>query len=93
MPNHCPPRTGTYRRRLRSPLTVAGLCHQHPQETGILTDHAADAYVSVTGGSISANEMLRIQAVLDLRENRLQLNLLDMKDGGRAGAAVLVVKE
>ena len=35
-------------------------------------------------------EMLRIQAVLDLRENRLLISLLDMKEGGLAGAAVLV---
>lgn len=83
-------RTGAYRRRLRSPLTVAGLGHPHPQETGILTDHAAAAYVSVTGGSVSADEMLRIQAVLDLRENRLAVNLLDMKEDGQTGAAVLV---
>jgi hypothetical protein len=83
-------RTGTYRRRLRSPLTVAGLGHPHPQETGILTDHAAAAYVSVTGGSVSADEMLRIQAVLDLRENRLLVSLLDMKEDGQTGAAVLV---
>lgn len=83
-------RTGTYRRRLRSPLTVAGLGHPHPQETGILTDHAAAAYVSVTGGSVSADEMLRIQAVLDLRENRLAVSLMDMKEDGLTGAAVLV---
>lgn len=87
---HGAARTGTYRRRLRSLLTVPLFGHPHPPETGILTGNAAAPFVSITGGTASANEMLRIQAVLDIRDSRLLLSLLDMKEGGQAGAAVTV---
>jgi hypothetical protein len=83
-------RTGIYRRRLRSPLTVTKLGHPNPPEVGILTDKAASPYVSVTGGTLSANETVRIQAVLNLHEGSLAFNLLDMTEGGKAGAAVQV---
>ena len=83
-------RTGIYRRRLRSPLTVTKLGHPNPPEVGILTDKAASPYVTVTGGSLSADETVRIQVILDLHANTLAFNLLDMSEGGRAGAAVQV---
>ena len=78
-------RTGTYERRLRTPLTVTlGI------NAGILTDRSTLQHVTVTGGSLSHDETVRIQAVLDLREGSLAFNLLDMQQGGRAGAAVQV---
>ncbi|WP_417916794.1 hypothetical protein [Candidatus Electronema sp. JC] len=83
-------RTGAYERMLRSPLTLTNMGHPHPPETGILTGSAASAYVSVTGGSVSADETLRIQVILDLRADALLFSLLDMKEGGRAGAAMTV---
>lgn len=83
-------RTGTYRRKLRTPLTVTKLGHPNPPEVGILTDKAASPYVSVTGGSLSADEMVRIQVILDLHAGSLAFNLLDMTEGGKAGAAVTV---
>ena len=80
-------RTGTYSRMLRTPLIVDGF----GGETGILTGKAANPYVSITGGSVSANETLRIQAVLDLRTDRLFFNLADMQEvGGKTGAVVTV---
>lgn len=80
-------RTGIYERMLRAPLTVPGLT----SSVGILTGSAASPYVSIIGGSVSADETLRIQAVLDTHEDRLLFSLLDMQEeGGRAGAAVAV---
>ena len=78
-------RTGIYERRLRSPLTVT-----LGTDAGILTDRSSAPHVTVTGGSLGENETVRIQAVLDLREGSLAFNLLDMTEGGRAGAAVQV---
>jgi hypothetical protein len=83
-------RTGTYRRRLRSPLTVPLFGHPHPPETGILSGSGAAALVSVTDGTASADAMLRIQAVLDMRQDLLLFSLMDMKEGGTVGAAVSV---
>ena len=85
------PRTGIYRRKLRSPLTVTSL--DPAQETGILTggDTAPAPYASISGGLVIANEMLRIQAVIDSRTGQLMLNLLDMQEGSRAGAAVTII--
>jgi hypothetical protein len=79
-------RTGTYERMLRAPLTVPGLSSW----TGILTGKAAAAHVSITGGAASADTVLRIQAVLDLQGERMLFSLLDMQEGGAAGAAVIV---
>jgi hypothetical protein len=84
---HGTPRTGTYRRRLRSPLAVPGLWQPIPPQTGILSS-GASALVNVNGGTVSADERLRIQAVLDVQTDRLLLSLLDMKEGGAAGAEV-----
>jgi hypothetical protein len=79
-------RTGTYERMLRSPLTVHGLS----SGTGILTGNAATAHVSIDGGTASADTVLRIQVILDLQGGRLLFSLLDMQEGGAAGAAVIV---
>ena len=83
------PRIGTYRRRLRSVLVINGLSHE--VGPGILSSSAADApLVRLTGGAASANEMLRVQAVFDIRNSWLLLSLLGMKEDGTAGAAVSV---
>jgi hypothetical protein len=76
-------RTGIYERRLRTPLAFT-----LGDAAGILTDKSASPHVTVTGGSLSADETVRIQAVLDLHEGSVAFNLLDMSEGGKAGAAV-----
>jgi hypothetical protein len=88
-------RTGIYARLLRSPLTLSNFGHPNPQEVGILSSGgAASPYVSATGGSVSADETLRIQAVLDMRADALLFSLLDMKEEeGRTGAAVTVTAD
>lgn len=83
---HGTPRTGTYERMLRTPLTVHGLS----SGTGILTDNSTFAHVSIDGGLTSADTRLRVQAVLDLQEERMLFSLLDMQEGGVAGATVIV---
>lgn len=83
-------RTGTYERKLRSPLTLSNFSHPDPPEVGILTGSAASPYVTVTGGAVSADETLRIQAVLDIHAGHLLFSLLDMTEGGRVGSAVTV---
>ncbi|MCW5206548.1 hypothetical protein VU08_06430 [Desulfobulbus sp. F5] len=83
-------RTGTYGRMLRSPLTLTKMGHPNPPEVGILTGKEASPHVSVTGGSVSADETLRIQVVLDLRQDLLLFSLLDLQEDGKTGAAVAV---
>ena len=85
-------RTGTYRRRLRSILTVPGLGLPSPPETGILTGNAAAAYVGINGGTVTADERLRIQVIQDVAEERLLFSLLDMTEGGAAGEEVIVTQ-
>jgi hypothetical protein len=46
--------------------------------------------VTITNATVTANEMLRIQVNLDTRDNRLLFKLTDMKEGGNAGAEVIV---
>jgi len=87
---HGTPRTGTYRRRLRTPLTLTNFGHPNPPEAGILTGSADTAYVTVTGGAASADAMLRIQAVVQLPEEHLLFNLIDMTENGKAGPVVTV---
>jgi hypothetical protein len=82
---HGTPRTGIYRRRLRSPLMVRQMGHPNPSETGILSSKEASPLVSIIGGTVSADERLRIQAIFDATENRLLFSLLDMKKEGAAG--------
>ncbi|MDU9047835.1 MAG: DUF4469 domain-containing protein [Candidatus Electrothrix sp. Rat3] len=89
---HGTPRTGTYQRRLRTPLAVPGLGHPNPPETGILTNSAAAPYAVVSGGSASADERLRILVIQDLAEERLLFSLIDMKDGGTSGAEIPVTQ-
>ncbi len=81
-------RTGTYGRKLRSPLTVAGIDYDPPEETGILTGSAAAPYVSITGGTIASAEQLRIEAEHNLEGDHLVFKLLDLRDGGEEGLMV-----
>ena len=87
---HGTPRTGTYDRMLRTPLPLTDFSHPNPPEVGILTDDAAAPYVSVTGGTVSADETVRIQVIQDLTEEELRFSLLDMKEDGAAGDEVTV---
>jgi hypothetical protein len=89
---HGTPRTGTYQRRLRSPLAVPNMGHPHPPETGILTGSAAAPYAVVSGGSVSANERLRIQVIQDLSAERLLFSPIDMKADGADGAEIPVTQ-
>jgi hypothetical protein len=82
-------RTGIYERKLRTPLTVIKLGHPNLPEVGILTDKAAAPYVKITGGALSTDETVRIQVILE-HDGGLSFSLLDMSEGGRAGAAVKV---
>jgi hypothetical protein len=81
-------RTGTYRRRLRSPIAWDGM----PPEggVGILTGSAELPYVTIASSTVTADEMLRIQAIFDPRDGYLRVNLLDMQEGGKAGVTVTV---
>lgn len=81
-------RTGIYRRKLRAPIMVANF--GDGMEYGILTGKAAHPYVSVIADTITADEMLRLQVIFDLRTEQLVFSLLDMSENGKAGAAVTV---
>jgi len=83
-------RTGTYGRKLRSPLTAVNLSHPHPPETGILTGSAAAPHVSIIGCTISADERLRIQVDVSVQEDQLSFRLVAMQDGGAVGGMVPV---
>lgn len=85
-------RTGIYKHKLRSPLEVTGVGGTEPIEVGILTDNASSAYVTITGGALTANEMVRIQVILDLSAGHLLFNLLDMTENGKAGEVVKVTE-
>lgn len=89
---HGTPRTGTYQRKLRSPLAVPNLGHPNPPETGILTGSAAAPYAVISGGSVAADERLRIQVIQDLVEERLLFSLIDMKEKGAGGAEIPVTQ-
>ena len=83
-------RTGTCRRRLRSPLTVLELGHVGP-ETGILTGGDVSApFVNIINGSTTANERLRIQAIIEALSGQLLFNILDMEEDGKEGAQIEV---
>jgi hypothetical protein len=82
-------RTGIYERRLRTPLLLTNFGHPNPPDVGILTDKAASPYVTVTGGTLSADETVRIQVILE-HDGGLSFSLLDMSEDGRTGAAVKV---
>ena len=83
-------RTGTYKHKLRSPLSVTGVGGTDPIEVGILTGSAPSPYVTITGGALTTNEMVRIQVILDLNAGHLLFNLLDMTENGTAGDVVKV---
>jgi hypothetical protein len=85
-------RTGAYRRRLRTPLALTNFGHPNPPDVGILTGSSTSPNVRVTGGTVSADTKLRIQVLQDLAEERLLFSLLDMTEGGAAGAEVLVTQ-
>lgn len=81
-------RTGTYRRKLRTPLVISNVTH-HP-DAGILSGAGAAPFARITDGAASASLMLRIQAALDIGDGHIELRLLDMKEGGKTGAPVRV---
>jgi len=78
-------RTGSYGRPLRTPLSVVGISHPNPPETGILTGSATAPYVSITGVSLSADTTVRVEVIQDLQQEELVFRLLDMKEEGAAG--------
>jgi hypothetical protein len=82
-------RSGTYSHMLRTPLTVSGF----EDETGILTGKESSPHVSITDGSASEDETLRIQAVFDVHADALLFSLLDMHEGGKTGTAVSVTAD
>jgi len=90
---HGTPRTGIYRRRLRAPLALTGFDHPNPAEVGILSGSADSPSVRATGATVSADERLRVQVVLDMREDRLLCNLVDMKEEGATGPEVVVTAD
>jgi len=90
---HGTPRMGTYQRKLRTPLAVSIPGGGPPTNIGILTGHAAAPYVSITAGSASADERLRIRVIQDLVEEQLLFSLIDMKDGGQHGNEVEVTAD
>jgi hypothetical protein len=81
-------RTGTYRRKLRTPLVISNVTH-HP-DAGILSGPGTVPFARITDGTATASAMLRLQAVLDIGDGHIELTLLDMKEGGKAGLAVSV---
>jgi len=86
---HGTPRIGLYRRRLRTPLLVESFAN-----IGILTGDGADSpYAAIANGLTSADERLRIQAVFDPAADRLEFNLIDMKEGGAAGPEMPVAAD
>ncbi len=82
-------RTGTYGRKLRSPLSVPGIGAE-PAETGILTNNAVAPYVSIIDTTVSANERLRIQVDFSPQADQLSFTLLDLRDEGATGVMVPV---
>ena len=81
-------RTGTYRRKLRTPLVINNLTH-HPN-AGILSGAGTAPFAKITDGAATASLMLRIQAALDIADGHIELSLLGMKEGGKSGAPVRV---
>jgi len=89
---HGTPRTGIYKRMLRTPLAVALTGGGGPPiNIGILTGNATAPSVSITGGTISADETLRIQVIQDLSEERLLFSLFALEEDGAEGSEVPVI--
>lgn len=83
-------RTGTYDRRLRSPLDLSGFGQPEAPEVGILTGNAPAPYVVAIAAEMTAAEQIRIQAIFDLTDNRLTLSVQAMEKRGIAGDAITV---
>lgn len=83
-------RTGAYGRPLRTPLTLTNFGHSSLPPVGILTGSAAAPYVLAIGGSLAANTTVRIEIIQDMQQEELAFRLLDMQDGGAAGAVLPV---
>ena len=83
-------RSGTYGRKLRSPLTV-DTAHLGELGVGILTGSADAPYVRITGCTASASERLRIQVDSSVQEDMLSFRLVAMQEGGAVGAMVPVI--
>lgn len=81
-------RTGIYRRKLRTPLVIEGLSHEIGP--GILSGAGTAPFARIADGDASGSAMLRIQAALDIGDGHIELTLLDMKEGGKAGLPVRV---
>ena len=81
-------RTGSYGRPLRTPLLVE--LPTGETQPGILTGSATAPYVLVTGGSLSDDTRVRIEVIQDMQQEELVFRLLDMQDGGAAGAKLPV---
>lgn len=83
---HGTPRTGIYKRMLRTMLAVT-----IGSNSGILSTSGTVPLVTVTGGELAAEgARVRIQVVLDPQDGDLRFNLLDMHEGGKAGEEVRV---
>jgi len=87
---HGTSRTGTYQRKLRTPLAVSIPDGEPQVNIGILTNSATTALVVVTGGSVAAEERLRIQVIQNLSEERLMFSLINMKEAGVSGVEIPV---
>uniref|UniRef100_UPI0040568AA9 hypothetical protein n=1 Tax=Candidatus Electronema sp. TaxID=2698783 RepID=UPI0040568AA9 len=83
-------RTGAYRRRLRAPLAINGLSFE--TGAGILSGSGNAPFARITDGIAASSQMLRIQAALDIADGHIELTLLDMKEGGKAGQPVRVTE-
>ncbi|MDU9048496.1 MAG: hypothetical protein Q3M30_06575 [Candidatus Electrothrix sp. Rat3] len=83
-------RSGTYGRMLRAPLTLSGFGNPDQPEVGMLTGSADSPYVSAVGSTVTAGEILRIQALHDVQQDKILFNLLDMEESGKTGGVVVV---
>ena len=81
-------RSGVCERMLRSPLRIDGF--GDGLDYGMLTGRANSPYVTAFAGTVSGDEMLRIQAVLDIHEGHLLFRLRDMTEDGVSGPVVTV---
>jgi hypothetical protein len=81
-------RTGTYRRKLRTPLVINGLAFE--TGPGILSGAGTAPFARIESGTASASAMIRIQAALDIGDGHIELTLRDMKEGGKSGPPVRV---
>ena len=89
---HGSTRTGVYGHKLRTPILVPGLSADPTPETGILTDNAASAYVSINGGELTADTRLRIAVEYDQANNHLIFRLLAIQDGAGQGTITPVTE-